>query len=183
MWELTLKLYDNVNLKKIQKYTKESNDLKSSLEDFAKNNCKILVEVPSCTASEGIYMMQKTNNSYHQGIEMEEECCWLAEIQVKLLESCKNIKSLLDKSYEMQRRKATEILMFVLSDTDRMYSPNNCSALPIAYYMKGYSLDVKTMCKLVNIIRDYLKGENIDTLSKSMDGQWINLIIKGHNNH
>ena len=77
MWELTLKLYDDVNLKKMQKYTKESNELKSSLEDFAKKNCKILVEVPSCTASEGIYMMQKTDNPYCHGIEMEEECCLL----------------------------------------------------------------------------------------------------------
>ena len=48
--------------------------------------------------------------------------------------------------------------------------------------MKGYSLDVKTMCKLVNIIHDHLKRENIDILSESMDGQWINLITKGNNN-
>ena len=88
----------------MQKYIKESNELKSSLEDLAKPNCKILVVVPSCTASEGIYMMQKTDNPYCHGIEMEEECCSLAEIQVKLLESCKNMKSLLDESYEMQRR-------------------------------------------------------------------------------
>ena len=126
-------------------------------------------------------MMQRTEDPYGHGIEMEEECWSLAEIQVKLLDSCKNIKSILDESYEMQRRKVTEILMFVLNDTDRMYSPNNCNALPIAYCMKGYSLDVKTMHKLVDIICDHLKRENIDILSKSMDGQWINLITKGHN--
>ena len=95
-------------------------------------------------------MMQKIDNPYCHGIEMQEERCSLAEIQVKLLESCKNRKSLLDESYEMQRRKASEFLMFVLN-TDRMYSPNNCNALPIAYCIKGYSLDVKTMCKLINI--------------------------------
>ena len=66
--------------------------------------------------------------------------------------------------------------------TECIHSPNNCNALPIAYSMKGYSLDVKTMHKLVNIICDHLKREYIDILSKSMDGQWINLITKGHNN-
>ena len=73
-----------------------------------------------------------------------------------------------------------EILMFVLNDTERMYSPKYCIVLSIGYSMNGYLLDVKTMCKLVDIICDHLKRENIDILSESMCGQWINLITKGH---
>ena len=40
MWQLTLKLYKKVNFKNMVKHTKESKELKSRLEDFARNNCK-----------------------------------------------------------------------------------------------------------------------------------------------
>ena len=46
--------------------------------------------------------------------------------------------------------------------------------------MKGYSLDVGTMRKMVDHVRNKLHQENIDVICESYDGQWANLAVKGH---
>ena len=46
------------------------------------------------------------------------------------------------EAHHLCRRKATEVLLFVLTDTDREYSKSN--AIPVAYALKGKSLKVST---------------------------------------
>ena len=52
-------------------------------------------------------------------------------------------------SNQLNRKKAHEILTFLLSDSDREKSVNGIDNIPIAYALKGYSLNTKTMRHLI----------------------------------
>ena len=49
----------------------------------------------------------------------------------------------LKDAHEVCRKKATEVIVWILSDTDRCYDSQIPYSIPVAYAMKGYSLGVK----------------------------------------
>ena len=54
-------------------------------------------------------------------------------------------KILIEEAYELQTKKATELLAFVISDTDRIHNPNKLNQIPVAYALKGYSLTCEVL--------------------------------------
>ena len=78
-----------------------------------------------------------------------------------------------NRSHELGRNKAVEILTFLLSDSDREKSINGIDHVPVVYAMKGYSLTTATMRKLIEDVHDKYKENNTDILCEVSDGQWI----------
>ena len=88
-------------------------------------------------------------------------------------------KCLVKDSHNICRLKSSEILIFMLSDSDRMKLLNDDTYThPVGYAMKGYSLNVKTMRQLVDKLRNALHEKNIPVLCECFDGQWANLAFK-----
>ena len=56
-------------------------------------------------------------------------------------ECCARTKNIIQESHKLGRKKASEILTFLLSDTDREKSKHGIDNIPIAYALKGYSLN------------------------------------------
>ena len=48
------------------------------------------------------------------------------------------------EAHDLERRKATEVLLFLLTDTDQTYNKDKPNAFPVAYGLKGCSLNSKT---------------------------------------
>ena len=68
-------------------------------------------------------------------------------IKIMTVEAAEVIK----KSSEMCHQKPTEMLIFMLSDTDRIKSENMESYThPVGYVLKGPSLPVSKMCNIIN---------------------------------
>ena len=86
-----------------------------------------------------------------------------------------------EKSHELSRKKAAEILTFILSDSDREKSQYGIDHIPIAYGMKGYSLKVETMRKLIEDVRNKCKDEGINILTGVSDGQWFKIVSQDIN--
>ena len=84
---------------------------------------------------------------------------------------CKAI-DITKKSFELSRKKATEILMFLLSTSDREKSANGIEQTPIAYAMKGSSLSTNVMRNLIEKVLDECKERNVSILCECCDGQW-----------
>ena len=93
-------------------------------------------------------------------------------IATKLKAICCVTKDLVSEAYELQRRKATEILAFVISDTDRIHDGEHPNQIPIAYALKGYSPSTEKLREMIDVVRNKCKSEGIDVLCKSTDGQW-----------
>lgn len=68
---------------------------------------------------------------------------------------CLESKKLLHECFELQRRSATEMVVFLLSDTDRMYEDGIALNFPIAYAMKGTTH--RFILYFLNIFLVYIK--------------------------
>ena len=73
-------------------------------------------------------------------------------------------------------KKATEILMFLVSTIDREKDATSLDNIPVAYAMKGSSLNCETMRKIINELRNKLKMEGVQILTEVCDGQWYKII-------
>ena len=109
-------------------------------------NTKLIAEVPSlkntteardCTSTEGPYILP-SNVSKDHSANVNSVTSWLQLLM-------QTSKILTEEAYELQRKKATELLAFVISDTDRIHNPNKLNQIPVAYALKGYSLTCEVL--------------------------------------
>ena len=91
-------------------------------------------------------------------------------INSKIVDLCNETISLLEKCNNLLHRKATELLLFVATDTDRVFNKDLPVSVPIAYGMKGKSIRLDTACNMINVIQNKLKEEKISVLVEALDG-------------
>ena len=87
----------------------------------------------------------------------------------------------LKESYELCRKKATEVLVWLLSDTDRCWNPEIPHALPVGYALKGYSLATKTIRNMHDELLQACHQKNINVVCSCFDGQWLKLATRDKN--
>ena len=75
-------------------------------------------------------------------------------------------------------KKASEVLVFLLGDLDRVYKSELPHAFPIAYGFKGYSMSTETMRKMINDVLYALFIRGIYAPVVSYDGQWGKLAFQ-----
>ncbi|MCG8624384.1 MAG: hypothetical protein MJE68_20625, partial [Proteobacteria bacterium] len=81
----------------------------------------------------------------------------------------------------MQRRKASEVLLFICTDSDREFNKDKPTAIPVAYALKGRSLRYCTARKMINMVRDKLKDNGTSILCEAVDGQWSGIVFRDEN--
>ena len=84
-------------------------------------------------------------------------------------------------SHQILHEEANEILAFLAADSEWKLIPGVPCHLPLAYALKGSSLSIEVMHKLVNDICDHCTQNNIDVLCEVYDGQFLQLILKDDN--
>ena len=84
----------------------------------------------------------------------------------------------LNDAHQLQRRRACEILAFILTDTDRLYKAYTPANNPIAYALKGPSMNMDTMRLMIDEVRDKCKEENVDILTEVADGQFRKIVCR-----
>ena len=85
---------------------------------------------------------------------------------------------LLKEGYQINREKATEAVVFLACDLDRIWSKNPFRWAPINWFPKGYSLNVNIMRKfLISVQNDYYQ-RGVHAPAICFDGQWHNLSVR-----
>ena len=88
-------------------------------------------------------------------------------------------KCVIKDAHNICQDKTSEILIFMLSNSDRMKLVNDDTYThPIRYAMKGYSLRVQTVHDMIELLRNVLHEKDIPVLCECFDGQWANLAFK-----
>ena len=88
-------------------------------------------------------------------------------------------KCVVKDSHNICHQKSSEILIFMLSDSDRMKLLNDDTYThPVAYAMKGYSLNVENNEAVSRQITQCFTRKKIPVLCECFDGQWANLAFK-----
>ena len=91
---------------------------------------------------------------------------------------CYELGQHVESGINFLRVKASEILAFVATDCDRIFNPSVPPHLPIAYGMKGTSLPMRVMRKMINDIRNELKTQNTSVLCEVYKGQFHQIIVR-----
>ena len=97
--------------------------------------------------------------------EMFHEIC---DLTIEAIKDC----------HQILHEKANEILAFLAADSE--HKPIQCH-LSLAFALKGSSLSIEVMRKLVNDLCDNCTEHDIDVLCEVYDGQFLQLILKDDN--
>ena len=71
-----------------------------------------------------------------------------------------------------KREQSSELIMFMISDKDRMQSTESPMSAPLGFALKGSCLFNKQLHHLINTVWDECKKIEIPILAECYDGQW-----------
>ena len=155
------------------------------LDDFVSEHCVLAVEVPTleCIDIKTFENLENVNNPMYRfrppypRSQYDEK-----EMKHKIVECCNSSIECVHEAHDLCRRKATEVLLFLLTDTDREYSKTKSNAIPIAFALKGKSLKVSICRQMMSDVRNYLHRKKINVLVEAYDGQWAGLVFRNGQN-
>ena len=151
--------------------------MRGMLKKYPKNNSELITEVPSVLSDDeevnaaricGAYALPV--NFIGKGTNLNSLCAHLR----LLTNTC---KQLVEEAYQLERKKATEILAFVLSDTDHMHDPQHPNQVCIAYGLKGYSLTTDVLREMMEEAHNKCHEHGIQIIADCMDGQWSKVAL------
>ena len=90
---------------------------------------------------------QKIKNQYVLQNKYKSSIFNQSEVTNEISDTCKDAKIITSESFQLCRKKATEILMFLMSNIDREKVNEGIDHIPIAYAMNGNSLKTEMMRK------------------------------------
>lgn len=152
--------------------------MKERLEDFTKTNVDFMGEFPSGA-------LNREDKRSSKLAPIEPYTC--GELRATLPNESNNLfdlltisKSCLESAFELTSKKATEVLVWHLQDTDRQWHPERIHAVPIAYALKGYSLKAEQMRSMCRDVIKACVDKGLRVVCLSFDGQWLTLVHRDH---
>ena len=181
IWNEICDKYDCDNPTKPIHLSQNVKDLKEDLDNYINSHVTFLCELPSVKAQKEIPTVNKIKNQYilqnkHISSNFEKD-----NIVKNISETCKEAKTITNELFQLCRKKATEILTFLMSNTDREKVNDGIDHVPIAYAMKGTSLKTDTMRKMIEDVQNKCKEEKVDILCEVCDGQWNKITFQDIN--
>lgn len=184
LWERILgeatELYDKHGIVKPTRSRPQLKSLKELLSSFVKTNVEFLCEVPSLHMIDSMLSVRLTPSSpFNKACPVdraERECS-----QDDIISTASHTKTVLETGYHLSRRKATEVMVWVLTNKDRNSSLEIPCSLPIAYGLKDYRLSAKEMRDATDYVLEKCHEKGIHVVGFYTDGQWISLMHRDNN--
>ncbi len=148
-------MYGGTNVKHLTKISQEIKDLIHHVECFSQSNATLLCEVPL----------------------MEGEGC-MSQLMVDSNEVFECASNQLKQSYELQRSRAAEVIVWLLSSTDRLWQAEIPHSVPVAYAMASYGISCETIRKMCDDILDAAIERGIHVSLTTFDGAFFNLATR-----
>ncbi|XP_076088264.1 uncharacterized protein LOC143058683 [Mytilus galloprovincialis] len=157
--------------KKPTRISENVKNIKLRMKSYNENFTEFLCEVPSLKGTCTEIAQTIPESPYLFPIHIETISIPLNNMDILFTE----IISSLREAFEICRKKASEVLVWLLSDTDRNWNEEIPHSLPIGYAMKGYSLPTSPMRNMHNAMLQACYDKDIHIACSCFDGQWIKL--------
>lgn len=155
------------------------------IKEFCEENVTFLAEVPSLKAisecNHPSVSQKEEEIGHHSHNEMNKDKRTLA------LQEC-TIPDMLTNWYEMKeslleanslgRHLASEVLVFLISDLDRVHKRERQHAVPVAYALKGYSLTSDLLREMLDEVLKRCFELGLYVPAVSYDGQWSKVSVR-----
>ena len=86
-------------------------------------------------------------------------------------------------AHTVLRKQATEVLVFMATNKDRIQTDTMPYSFPIAYAMKGSSMSNEDLRYMMDKLLSELRNKSIPVLCEVFDGQWHNYITTDRKNN
>lgn len=171
------KHFDKEKPELINDFPPEVASLKERLDAFTRNNCHFLAEMNSCTGSVP-QLLASPDVSPHNYPHVEKKVFDADPLQDRLREISTSGQAVTKSSFTLLRRKACEMLVFIIADSDRCHTPERPIHIPVAYALtpKGFKVDV--MRQMLHEVFQLCSAKGVQLLGMSSDGQWWGLSTK-----
>ena len=166
IFEASVSVYGESNLSFPSRKPDYVSVLKPKMLKFTHQKVRFLCEVPSLKATD-----MATDNNVSDVVDLHLDDHASSTV-------CTEIRSALHEAHHLCRKKATEILVWLLSDTDRSWQAEIPHSIPVAYAMKGYSLTTNTMRLMNDVVLDACHSRGIQVACSTFDGQWLPMATK-----
>ncbi|CAH1779699.1 unnamed protein product, partial [Owenia fusiformis] len=167
-------VYGDRKPKKPTRLSNTSKLLKEKIKSFRRTNVEFLCEVSSLTAVDNNVSVSSPTPKYPYIFNSSSR-----EIQPYSNYSESDVLSkaeqALNTAYELSRKKSTEVLVWMLSTTDRLWDKEKVHAVPVAFANVGYSLPTPVMRSMNEEIMSFLQEKQIKVPCLSFDGQWAKI--------
>ena len=148
-------MYGGTNVKHLTKISQEMKDLMHRVECFSQSNATLLCEV----------------------LLIEGEGC-MSQLMFDPNEVFECASNQIKQSYELQRSRAAEVLVWLLSSTDRLWQAEIPHSVPVAYAMTSYGISCDTVRKMCDDILDAAIEREIHVSLTTFDGAFFNLATR-----
>ena len=132
IWNDLKKHFDNDKLKNTNKITDSQKKYKELMKDYIERNCKVIAELPKISGKLGQLKRCNKFSAYFTPIQnnrpKDHSIC-----ESNLQEVCFEMAELIEHGINFMRVEASEILAFVITDSERICNPGIPPHLPIAY--------------------------------------------------
>ena len=172
-------LYDSESPVRRSKLSDKTKVLKQKLETYTETKVQLLAEIPSIKMKECRSLTSEDDTPYFGTVSnIEREDCEnmniVDRLQMLLMESEECLKT----GHQLSRRKANEVLVWVLSNKDRLWSSELPNSVPIAYGLKDYKFSAEAMRKACNYVLGECARRGLKIPLLAFDGQWCSLMVR-----
>ena len=176
-------LYGENNPTKPFKIQPMSAELKESIKKYSQRNSILIAEVPLVNTIDNQSLQNKPmvgeeSKVFRTRKKINYSTPDWRSINCQIVDLCNETITLLEKCNNLLCRKATELLLFVATDTDQLFNKDLPVSVPIAYEMKGKSIRLDTACNMINVVQNKVKEEKISVLVEALDGQWAGIVFR-----
>lgn len=182
--ECIVNTYGSCDLQIMKKLPPQTANLKEKVKRFCKENVTFIAEIPSVKVSKVCAHQAVSGNFNEIGYNLHGETSDgknVGNIKCTVSDMITNIHDTRDavaEAYSLCRQLANEVLVFLISDLDRIHKREQQYSVPVAYAFKGYSLQCSVMRQMIiDVIRKCFDiGLYIPALS--FDGQWAKIAVR-----
>ena len=170
-----IQVYGSAKVTKPTRLSENSKLLKARLRDFNDSHVTFVMEVPALIAKKSEHNPTLTEIANPPFLLPREKAsaspATVPSIHQALLEAQCSVHS----AYQLNRKQAVEVLVWLLSDVNRMWQPEIPHSVPIAYGLKGYSLPSDIMRGICDDILQACHEKGLHIACTCFDGQWLPL--------
>ena len=177
MWKKITKFYDSANPEMPSKISEIQTMFKNIMENYNKDNVFLLGEVPRVKCKQSNMDKSTKFSAYFipSAIPRSDgNLCLDDAFQYISVQ----IGDIIEEGFNFLRVEASEIIVFVATDSDRIVKPGLLPHIPIAYGLHGNSMLMNIMRNMMDDIRNELHKRKTTVLCEVYDGQFHPIIVK-----
>ena len=162
-------MYGTHDVKVLEHIPHFRTETKLQLKEFCDRNCRFVAELPSKKCERRGTTYSEATCPYYEAVAPAQK---VNGERVTRSATIERAVDCLKESYKLLRKRATEVLVFILSDINRLAEPQKPLSIPVAYAMAGKSVNNKALRLMIQKVRKECLQKNITIVAEAFDGQW-----------